>query len=104
MPVIPSSMFSKHPNSKPRYRPGDIVKTTKRARGTLTRYGEQIPLDVPAGTHGSVMEIAPIKPHEGYPPTWTYKIRLPGGAFWIRGGMLRLVERNPKLQKKGARK
>jgi len=97
-----ASLFSKHPTSKPRYRPGDIVKTTKNATGVLSKYGEQIPLDIPAGSHGTISEIASFKPREEYPPRWIYRVRFPGTGetrYWLRGGMLRLVERNPKIGK-----
>lgn len=97
-----ASLFSKRPTSNPRYRPGDIVKTTKKARGTLSRYGEQIPLDIPAGMQGTISEIAPYRPREEYPPRWIYRVRFPGTGetrYWIKGSALRLVERNPKMAK-----
>jgi hypothetical protein len=97
-----ASLFSKHPTGNPRYRPGDIVITTKKARGTLSRYGEQIPLDIPAGMHGTISEIAPFRPREEYPPRWIYRVRFPGTGetrYWMGGSVLRLVERNPKIVK-----
>lgn len=102
-----ASLFAKTPTSSPRYRPGDIVRTTKSAKGTLSRYGQQIPLDIPAGMRGSVSEIAPFRPNENYPPGWIYRVRLPGTGetrYWLRGGMLRLVERNPKIKQPASRK
>ena len=98
--MISSSMFLKQPTGNPRYRPGDIVTTLKKTRGTLSRYGEQIPLDIPAGIHGSISEIAPFRPDESFPPRWIYRVRFPGTGetrYWIRGSMIKLVERNPKI-------
>ena len=97
-----ASLFSKTPTTNPRYRPRDIVKTTKKARGVLSRYDEQIPLDIPAGIQGTISEIAPFKPREEYPPRWIYRVRFPGTGetrYWMRGSALRLVERNPKIGK-----
>jgi len=95
-----SSLFSNRPTGNPRYRPGDIVMTSKKAKGTLSRYGEQIPLDIPAGMQGSISEVGTFRPDESYPPRWIYRVRFPGTGetrYWLRGSMLRLVERNPKL-------
>ena len=98
--MISPSMFAKRPVHGSRYRPGDIVMTLKKARGTLSRYGEQIPLDIPAGMQGSISEIAPFRPDESFPPRWIYRVRFPGTGetrYWIRGSMIKLVERNPKI-------
>ena len=97
-----ASLFSKHPTSNPRYRPGDIVKTTKNATGTADKYGQETPWVVPAGSHGTISEIASFRPREEYPPRWIYRVRFPGTGetrYWMKGSMLRLVERNPKIAK-----
>ena len=105
-----ASLFSKHPTSNPRYRPGDIVKTTKNATGTTDKYGQETPWVVPAGSHGTISEIASFRPREEYPPRWTYRVRFLGTGdtrYWMGGSMLRLVERNPrvaKVKKKAKRK
>ena len=78
------------------------MTTLKKTRGTLSRYGEQIPLDIPAGMQGSISEIAAFRPDESFPPRWIYRVRFPGTGetrYWIRGSMLKLVERNPKIGK-----
>jgi len=97
-----SALFSNRPRGNPRYRPGDIVVTLKKARGTLTKTGEQIPLDIPAGVQGTISEVGTFRPDESYPPRWIYRVRFPWTGetrYWLRGGMLRLVERNPKIGK-----
>ena len=97
-----ASLFSKHPTSNPRYRPGDIVKTLKNATGAVTKYGQQVPWVVPAGSHGTISEIAPFRPREEYPPRWIYRVRFfrtGETRYWITGSFLRLVERNPKVAK-----
>ena len=106
-----ASLFSKHPTGNPRYRPGDIVKTTNRAVGTHTFPGREpplwLPLAIPAGSIGTISEIAPFRPREEYPPRWIYRVRFPGTGetrYWIKGSALRLVERNPKIKRAGARR
>ncbi len=97
-----ASLFSKHPTSNPRYRPGDIVKTLKNAQGTLTRYDGQTPWVIPIGTFGTISEIAPFRPREEYPPRWIYRVRFPGTGetrYWMGGSVLRLVERNTKIKR-----
>ena len=97
-----ASLFSKHPTSNPRYRPGDIVKTLKNATGTTDKYGQETPWLIPVGSHGTISEIAPFRPREEYPPRWIYRVRFPGTGetrYWMRGSVLRLVERNPKIAK-----
>lgn len=102
MTTFSASLFSNRPTGNPRYRPGDIVVTLRKARGTLTKTGQQIPLDILAGEKGSISEIGTFRPDESYPPRWIYRVRFPGTGetrYWLRGSMLRLVERNPKIEK-----
>ena len=97
-----ASLFSKHPTSNPRYRPGDIVKTLKDATGTTDKSSQQAPWVIPIGSHGTISEIASFKPREEYPPRWIYRVRFPGAGetrYWIKGSALRLVERNPKIKR-----
>jgi len=76
--------------------------TLRKARGTLTRTGQQIPLDIPAGQKGTISEVGTFRPDESYPPRWIYRVRFPGTGetrYWLRGSMIRLVERNPKIKR-----
>jgi len=99
-------MFSKRPAGNPRYRPGDVVKTLKNAWGTPSRYThpnvQQIPQLIPVGTFGTISEVAPYRPDESYPPRWIYRVRFPGTGetrYWLRGMMIKLVQRNPKIKR-----
>ena len=101
--IINAAVYARRPGHKSRYRPGDIVKTTKEAKGTLTPYGGE-DIKIPAGLQGSVMDVAPFRYSEEYAPAWIYRVRLNAttstgeNRFWLRGRMLRLVERNPALK------
>jgi len=98
--MISMSIYAKRPGHGSRYKPGDIVKTNRNAEGTLTRYGTAAPLALPKGMQGSIMEVAPFRYSEGYPPSWIYRVRFPGEEkYWLRANMLALVERNPKIKK-----
>lgn len=102
--MIPMSIYARRPEHKSRYQTGDIVATNSIAYGTLSRYGQATAFKLPKGLQGSVMEVAPFR-QEGYPPSWIYRVRFPGirspeeDVYWIRGSMLVLVERNPKLKR-----
>lgn len=96
--------FAHRPLHKSRYQTGDIVKTNKNARGRLSRYGNQPPVDLPAEMQGSVMEVAPYRTDDSYPPAWIYRVRFGEDKYWVRGGMLSLVERNPALKKQQPKK
>lgn len=100
--MIPMSIYARRPEHKSRYQTGDIIKTNSKAYGTLTRYGQQTPFELPKGLQGSVAEVAPFR-QEGHPPSWIYRIKFPPSTgedrYWIRGGMLVLVERNPALKR-----
>ena len=113
-PIPVASLFASRPGSKPRYRTGDIVKVGRGAFGTEGRLGKQKAHPLPEGMKGSVAEVAPFRPDESFPPAWIYKVKFAGWGdngnekFWVRGGVLRLAERNPKikrpLRKKGGRR
>jgi hypothetical protein len=98
--VISMAIYARRPGHGSRYHPGDIVKTNRRAEGTLARYGTQEKVLLPKGMVGSIMEVAPFRYSEGYPPTWIYRVKFPGDEkYWLRANMLVLVERNPKIMK-----
>lgn len=103
--MIPMSIYARRPDRDSRYKPGDIVKTNKRAAGTPTRYGTAEKIPVPAGHSGSIMEVASFRYSESYGPTWIYRVRFPEDIkLWLRANMLVLVERNPKIKRPAARK